>query len=308
MAVAATSTLVLMTGRWLSRRYAALLGRSFASDMGISNSSLFHGQRGLSRTSRRSARQLLRTALGQAAVAEPLAAGASTASSNLAVIREAVSPDGSVNPDFVEHKKRILERTLLFDKSPKGSVDVRCLEILHEINHRQEFITTSSCSGRVLFMAYERNRDNGAVLPGKHTKAPAGGHLRASHDGIENALKYFSLETEPLRRIVEEGGDIWLNVMPFTLDVACASPADARRLVLVAQQVFHRGAAVISPNREWRTVVGLHGNQRMEMPFVLGGQPVYCGSLEALQDIVNGKLERNWVWMERFLECLRRDL
>ncbi|CAK0855612.1 unnamed protein product, partial [Prorocentrum cordatum] len=104
------------------------------------------------------------------------------------------------------------------------------------------------------------------------------------------------------------GDDLWLIVNPFSVDVACASTEDARRLVMVAQQIYKRGASIISPARDWRTVVAIEGNQRLDMPFAMSGQRVYNGSLRALADVVNAKLEKNWAWMDQFLETLRREL
>jgi len=228
---------------------------------------------------------------------------------NMMVLNAARLPDpDSVHPDFVAHKAGVLERTLKNDKSPKGCVDARMVPLLLELNQHPEFVTVSSCSGRVLFMAYAAGPDSNAaddevILPDKSTKV--GRWRRVSHDGINDPESYFDLKTEPLN---EYSDNLWLKFQPFSLDVSCASPADATRLVTLANSVYHRGASVIAPRREWRTVVNIEDKERLEMPFTIKGKMVYSGSLASLAQIINGKCARNWANMDRLLEVFRNRL
>jgi len=225
---------------------------------------------------------------------------------NMRVLNAARLPthNSTMNPLFAKHKVQVLDRTLRRDKSPKGFVDVRAINILDELNRREEFVTTSSCSGRVFFMAYgEAGQEQELVVP--DIKSKTGRWRRVSHDGISDPDNYFNLDTEPL---CEARGNLWLKVQPFSVDVACASMVDAHRLVAVARQVYQRGASIIVPEREWRTVVSVEGPERLEMPFTLCGQQVYSGSLHALASLVNAKLAKNWARMDRLLEAMRRSL
>jgi len=225
---------------------------------------------------------------------------------NMRVLNAARLPEdnSTMNPLFGIHKVQVLDRTLRRDKSPKGFVDARVVDILDELNRREEFVTTSSCSGRVFFMGYgEAGQEGELVVPDITNKT--GRWRRVSHDGISDPDNYFNLDTEPL---CEARGNLWLKVQPFSLDVACASAADAHRLVAVAREVYQRGASIIVPEREWRTVVNIEGPERLEMPFTLCGQQVYSGSLHALASLVNAKLAKNWARMDRLLEAMRRSL
>jgi len=239
-----------------------------------------------------------------ASIAEPPACVGEAAVSdvNLAVLRAARLPEpGAACPEFATHKAQVLDRTLRRDKSPKGSVDPRVVDILAEINRRNEYVTTSSCSGRVFFMAHGSSCEE-PELPDFRAKVGRWRHV--SHDGIEDAEAYFNLDSEP----VEAREHLWLKVQPFSLDVACASAAAAHRLVAVAREVFQRGASTISPGCEWKTVVSIEGHERLEMPFTMNGQRAYNGSLQALAGVINGKLSRNWERMDSLLAALRRDL
>ncbi|CAD2219270.1 Methyltransferase TYW3, putative [Angomonas deanei] len=56
-----------------------------------------------------------------------------------------------LDKQFNEHKKQILENLSqsACDLSPKGSVDRKCLDIMHTLNENENYVTTSSCSGRI---------------------------------------------------------------------------------------------------------------------------------------------------------------
>lgn len=221
---------------------------------------------------------------------------------NLALLQEALRVEGS-NQAFAAHKASMLERTLLRDRSPKGCVDRRAVGILRELNHRAEYATTSSCSGRVLFVAYTAAAEEGAVtVPGARSKVE---RTRVSHDGILDVSDYFALDFQALRAARR---DLWLMVQPFSLHVSCASAMDAQRLVVAAGCAPGISASVLAPTREWRTVVNVEGRQRLEMPFALSGQPVYSGPLAALGAIVNGKLGKNWAAMEELLVAMQQKL
>lgn len=225
---------------------------------------------------------------------------------NLSLAQNATLPSFEDNKAFAFYKDSTLRRTLLFDKSPKGSVDERVADIVQELNGRAEFVTTSSCSGKALFMAYTPIGDTecGEGLPG--ARSHMCGHARSSHDGISDVEAFFSLEEDPLKSFCEAGNDVWLKVEPFQLDVDCATPSDARRLLRVAQLVYQQGVAVLSAEEHWR--VNMQDNQRLEMPFVLSGQPVFNGCHTSLARIINAKLSKNWSRMDRLLQALRDDL
>ncbi|KAG5510571.1 hypothetical protein JKF63_06868 [Porcisia hertigi] len=74
--------------------------------------------------------------------------------------------------EFSAHKARILANleTNACDLSPKGSVDVKCLPLMAVLNTHMDYITTSSCSGRIsLFHSIMHNEasrtDDGTATP-----------------------------------------------------------------------------------------------------------------------------------------------
>jgi len=226
-------------------------------------------------------------------------------------VEAAIAGDGSMNHDFGKYKKQLLNRTLVYDKSPKGSVDARIIDLVREVNRHEEFATAQSCSGKVLMMACSSR--NGASKPWKAIIGANVNKVRVKqcHDGIVDADEYFCLETEPLRSLCADGVHIWLKVEPFDLDVDCATEPDARRFLAISKTVYSRRAMVQSviegsKRNTWR--INIHGNQRLEMPLTFSGKRVYSGETEALANIVNAKLAKNWALTDKLLQALRDNL
>lgn len=219
--------------------------------------------------------------------------------------------DDSVHREFASYKRSLLNRTLVNDKSPKGCVDERVVELVCEVNRHEEFATAQSCSGRVYLMAYESPhgaQDPWEVLPGANMRST---RMKESHDCIADAERYFSCETEPIQSHCREGVHLWLKMEPFDLDVDCASEADAKRLLALAKTVFSRAATVMSVSEgstrdKWR--INVRGNQCLEMPFAFAGQCAFVGQADTLANIVNAKLKKNWAATDRFLQALRSRL
>jgi len=231
---------------------------------------------------------------------------------NFLLADAAVMPgEDSVHGGFAAYKRSLLNRTLVNDKSPKGCVDERVVELVREVNRHEEFATAQSCSGRVYLMAYESPHGARApweVLPGANMHST---RMKESHDCIEDAERYFSCETEPLRSHCREGVHLWLKMEPFDLDVDCASESGAKRLLAIAKTVVSRSATVMSVSEgsmrdKWR--INVRGNQCLEMPFAFAGQCAFTGQADALANIVNAKLKKNWAATDRFLQALRSRL
>jgi len=129
------------------------------------------------------------------------------------------------------------------DRSRKGSIDDAIKQLLHRINAKPEFYTTSSCSGRILMMKYGEKKNQAKWL-------------FSSHDPIQKLPAF------------KEKGVLWLKVDPMILHVCCRSLEDADRLLRLARKMFRR-AGIISLGR--KTTVEIQGSEKMEMPLAEGG-------------------------------------
>ena len=127
---------------------------------------------------------------------------------------------------FISKKRKILDQLTVpaseyEDLSPKGSIDVGIRDLIDEINRSEEWVTTSSCAGRLsIFLEGEKCQDmeeqiEQDVEKGKRneevtTKAGIGGKggggrwLYVSHDPLDrtklsrNLAEFLGLERKSL--------------------------------------------------------------------------------------------------------------
>uniref|UniRef100_F9WFD2 tRNA(Phe) 7-[(3-amino-3-carboxypropyl)-4-demethylwyosine(37)-N(4)]-methyltransferase n=1 Tax=Trypanosoma congolense (strain IL3000) TaxID=1068625 RepID=F9WFD2_TRYCI len=91
--------------------------------------------------------------------------------------------------EFVAHKQRVLTnlRDNMCDHSPKGGVDRKCLNVMGLLNGHEDYITVSSCSGRIALFhstAIPESKDGGtdsANRAGKRGSKEALGWLMVKH-------------------------------------------------------------------------------------------------------------------------------
>jgi tRNA wybutosine-synthesizing protein 3 len=161
---------------------------------------------------------------------------------------------------FTNEKKVALSK---LDKSKKGSIDSGVKGLVDLINSKEEYYTTSSCSGRVVLW------QNGGKNEGKW--------LKVSHDLIEKV--FFDVSSQEL---------VWLRVDPFIIHIACRDLDTANVLLDKAKLIFKKSCLL---DFRKKFVVEIMASERMEMPFYSG--KVLFNDLDMLLELVNGKLRRN---------------
>lgn len=157
------------------------------------------------------------------------------------------------------------------DKSSAGQIDAYCVDLCDEINKRDEFYTTSSCSGRCYIYCGTANKSSAS----KETFQ----RYRVHHEHIiKDPKRYFNIKTLPPPYFTSKallscdeydltgGGDStsiiastsveedseaqqqpptclqpvvwWLRYEPFILHVCCRTLRDARNLINTCRHVF----------------------------------------------------------------------
>ena len=222
------------------------------------------------------------------------------------------------------------------DKSFAGRIDVHAVEICSVINDRDEYYTTSSCSGRCFLY-------KGKGVKSKTDEANAFfERCRISHELVTDPQRYFMLSTlqedptggaDPIRRIgqfehaeqarqlqgdvvVQETDNIseeaiertdqtvWLRFEPFILHVCCRSLSAARALMAAARPSFKNVG--LTTWKESKYLVAIWGDEGLDMPLCLpNGQSLYVSHEEWLAQLVNERHERNWSKIYRFVEAVR---
>lgn len=222
------------------------------------------------------------------------------------------------------------------DKSFAGRIDVHAVEICSVINERDQFYTTSSCSGRCFLY-----QGHGVK---SYDKDNAFERCRISHELVKNAKRYFDLRTlqedrtggadpiasigqfehaEQVRQLQQEENkqgnidevqddtvpqradqSVWLRFEPFILHVCCRSLAAANCIMNAARPTFKNVG--LTTWKESKYLVAIWGDEGLDMPLCLpNGQALYDNHEEWLAQLVNERHDRNWSKIEKFVEAVR---
>ncbi|MBI4147041.1 hypothetical protein HY494_00120, partial [Candidatus Woesearchaeota archaeon] len=163
------------------------------------------------------------------------------------------------------------------DKSKKGGIDEKVAPLLETINALPEHYTTSSCSGRVYLWKGT----------GKKSETQ---WLKVSHDLIEE--DFFETDEKDL---------VWLRLEGVILHIACKDLEAAHALLEKARK-FYKKSCILSASA--KIIVEIRGSEFMEMPLYKEGKLLFSGDLKWLKEIINQKLEKMWVGMEKFRKIL----
>ena len=176
--------------------------------------------------------------------------------------------------NFANNKKTGLAKA---DKSKKGGIDAKVISLLETINALPDYYTTSSCSGRVY------------LWKGTGKKSETS-WIRVSHDLIEE--NFFETDEKDL---------VWLRLEGAILHVACKDLEAAHTLLEKARK-FYKKSCILSASA--KIIVEIRGSEFMEMPLYKEGKLLFSGDLKWLKEIINQKLEKMWVDMEKFRKML----
>ncbi len=183
-----------------------------------------------------------------------------------------------MNPDFLKRKKDILSKQ---DKSSKQGYDEKIKDLCEKINQKQNYYTTSSCSGRV-------------VVVKDISKSP-GVFLFASHDLID----FENLKKE-LEGIKDNG---IFKQEPCILHVACREFKDAEKLLKKAQLGGWKRSGIISSKDKF--ICELLSTEKLEFPIADKGKLLVDDDfLKVVVEKSNENLEKSWEKIGRLKSLL----
>jgi len=169
---------------------------------------------------------------------------------------------------------RLLSEPDYDDASPKGSVDAEIRDFIHEINHVEGLVTTSSCSGRISVFL------EGQKATGKHTSEQTGPELEerteyASQGGKGGGGRWLYVSHQPLSspenddqgktslmslfnlHTKESGSEMFGNTRfvhlkfePMILHILVATLPEAQKVLAAAQQAGFRESGIGSVHGE----------------------------------------------------------
>ncbi len=177
--------------------------------------------------------------------------------------------------DWKEFRNRILE------KYKNSEIDSWIKNITDTINSSQNFVTLSSCSGRIAIMDMPEfgDKKNSIFLGKWHDKVPL--------EIILNAIRRGKMKT-------------WFIMNPPIIHVACKNTEFAFQLLNILNQSGYRRSGIISAKRN---VIEISSSERVEFLVAKNGIMIADEKVIA-ENIIEAveKLEKSRTRMMRFVE------
>ncbi|TMW68651.1 hypothetical protein Poli38472_006119 [Pythium oligandrum] len=187
------------------------------------------------------------------------------------------------------------------DKSPKGSVDAPILELIRTINDHPDYVTSSSCSGRIALFcgvaagsALDVTDETGVAASGSDHLITKGGkwllaeHATVSMETLRNALR---VSTQPASFA---SNMIIFKHEPFIMHVVCRDVDAAKELLQWGLSCGFRESGIVLGNKKIMCAIRTTANA-MEIPLGRSVQELLVNEtyLQWLLDIANDKFEAN---------------
>lgn len=149
------------------------------------------------------------------------------------------------------------------DKSPKGSIDAPILAFVLRLNSHPDYVTTSTCSGRIALFASAPGRGGRWLLVEHRTVSldEVATAIGASDDrpSLEGEASLYSDATvEDAAAAAAAGGLIVaLKAEPAILHVQCRDEAAGRRLLAVALRAGFRESGLVLSNASAKVMLAI---------------------------------------------------
>jgi len=173
--------------------------------------------------------------------------------------------------NFNQRKEDVLKK---LDKSHEGGWDEHIVKLCKKINKKENYYTTSSCSGRVLIMIDQEKKGSGLFLWKSHEKI--------NFLGLKNEIKKIKIKN-PIKFKCE----------PPILHVVCKTLQDAEILLEKGFGSGWKKSGIISFGKN--IVLELHGTERLEFPLFLNEKILVDDKfLKIIVEKSNKKIEKGW--------------
>lgn len=245
---------------------------------------------------------------------------------------------------FHEDKQRILSNLAsasACDHSPKGSVDAACVPLMLLLNGHPDYVTTSSCSGRIsLFHSVGLSGTNQDSV--KRGAAQAVGWVYVTHDPVTDddaaaicdsmcaaAPPVVEAETEeqrqppaskahvgnaPVFTVPSSGGVLSLKCEPFVMHVQCRTMDAAKALLSAAvSDAGFRNSGITPPGA--RIMVAIrHAGLSLDCPLVMEGVNIVSSSasgrqyVRSLLALSNEKMSENSRRIQKLFDSVSKRI
>ena len=153
------------------------------------------------------------------------------------------------------------------DKSPKGGLDAPIVPLIHAINTHADYVTTSSCSGRIALFAGGAAAGGGSALAERRSAAAAGHWLMVQHGTCTVG------EVQSALAALGDDEDVHFKVEPFVMHVECRSIDAAQELLQIAIRCGFRESGLSVGRRKCMLGIRTTANS-LELPVAVRGAVV----------------------------------
>lgn len=192
---------------------------------------------------------------------------------------------------FEERKKHCLWKMQELDKSKKGSIDEPIKNLLDAINEKDDYYTTSSCSGRILLLHEPNNQKK------NEHEWPVVTHHYAEEVPFMMAL----------RELEGSEGRVWFRMQTAIIHVACRNMDAANKLL----EQFHKHGWKRSGVFSWANdvMVELLSVEHIDVPVMEQGMlKVSENYMPYLISLANEKIATVWGKIAKAEERVKNNL
>jgi tRNA wybutosine-synthesizing protein 3 len=178
---------------------------------------------------------------------------------------------------FFQRKSAILSK---LDKSSIGEWDKKITSLCNKINSKENFYTTSSCSGRIVLML-----DKDKKSPDLFLKV---WHKLISFSELKISLKSLSKEKEIIKFKLE----------PPILHIASKNLEEASCILEKAKSIGWKRSGINTLGKN--IILELNSTERLEFPISKNGKPLIDDNfLKLIVKQANQKLKKGWEKIEK---------
>jgi len=202
----------------------------------------------------------------------------------------------------VDKKQKLDKLQAGIDKSRKGEVDKPIKELIDILNSKEDYYTTSSCSGRIALMAIP---DTGKKYQTEW--------LFVSHSEVqENETK--EIINHVKKASIEKNKTLFFRFQPFIIHVAARDVESASALLRSAKETGLKRSGITSI--EGRIVLEIRGHDIIEVPIMEPSEPKTSSNgmtvteeyVEYLINQANKKMRNNFLKIEEFTQGITEKL
>jgi len=221
--------------------------------------------------------------------------------------------------NFSQQKQDVLLR---IDKSSKRSWDKKIAGLCEKINKKENYYTTSSCSGRVVLIIESDKKEHGLFVQVYHDLISLKqlkedlNKIASFHSVINNkqliknpditnylAEKSDKVDFGAIKSRAKRDELIKFKQEPCILHISCKTLEDAEKLIKKSQLAGWKKAGIVALGK--RLIVELNSTEKLEFP-IISNEKILVNEdfLKIIIKKSNKNLKKSWEKIERLKKSL----